>query len=89
MSLMPLEGLFRVAEEVENWCSEGQPLSSKNLLLKGQRTTVPKGDPQMFIDGSFIKKALLCSVGLSSPKAGRTFWQVGGGLGLSLLMRLA
>lgn len=45
-------------------------MSSKNLLLEGQRTTVPQGDPQVFTDGSFIKKALLCSVGLSLSKAG-------------------
>lgn len=49
---------------------EEKGLSFKNLLLKGQRTVVPQGDPQVFTGGSCLKKSLLYSLGLLSPKAG-------------------
>lgn len=62
MSPMPLAGLFRVAA-----CGRRAVCLS---YLKGQRTVVPQGDPQVFTGGSCIKKSLVYSLGLFSPKAG-------------------
>lgn len=59
---MPLAGLFRVAA-----CGRRAVYLS---FLKGQRTIVPQGDPQVFTGGSCIKKSLVYSLSLFSPKTG-------------------
>lgn len=73
---MPLEGLFRVKEEVENQCFEYSLCLRGLLSLKVTHRWV------------FYKESTLVFSWLVFAK-GRSFWHTGGVLWLSLCMKLA